>query len=45
MSRESKRLKNQAGTAVEFWQCTNTASENAIFAFPVLLGSAEAQVI
>jgi len=30
---------------VEFWQCTSTASENAIFVFPVLPGSAEAQVI
>jgi len=30
---------------VEFWQCTNNASENAIFLFPVLPGNAETQVI
>jgi len=30
---------------VEFWQCTNITSENAIFVFPVLPDSAEAQLI
>jgi len=30
---------------VEFWQCTNTASEKCNFCVPVLPGSTEAQVI
>jgi len=40
--RLKKSIKQQL---VEFWQCANTARENAIFVFPVLPGNAEAQVI
>ena len=42
VSMSHKEIKQQL---VEFWQCTNTARENTIFVFPVLPGTAEAQVI
>jgi len=40
-----KDWRNQAATAADILQCTNTPSENAIFVYSVLPGSAEAQVI
>ena len=42
MSQKTEEIKQRL---VEFCQCTDTASENAIFVFPVLPGSAESQVI
>jgi len=40
--RKTGEIKQQP---VEFWQCTNTTSEKCRFVFPVLPGSAEAQVV
>ena len=40
-----KKIEEIKRRLAEFWQCTNTASENAIFVLPVLPRGAEAQVI
>jgi len=42
VSRKTEEIKQWL---LEIWQCTYTASENAMFVFPILSGSAEAQVM
>jgi len=39
-----KKIEEIKQRLVEFWQCSNTASENAIFELPVLPDSVEVQV-